>query len=93
MIRGAVGNGVQDAYRVAQSGSNLRVRQAFCGSGLGLTGGQRQDWAVGRQSDLHTAGLLSYFIHRKTNAGAEGLNSRIQAIKVSAPRLPQPRTL
>src|SRR5680860_1532423 len=27
---------------------------------------------------------LSYFAHRITNAGAEGLNSRIQAIKVSA---------
>jgi transposase len=32
----------------------------------------------------HEAGLLSYFEHRITNAGAEGLNSRIQAIKVSA---------
>lgn len=32
----------------------------------------------------HEAGLLSYFAHRITNAGAEGLNSRIQAIKVSA---------
>lgn len=32
----------------------------------------------------HQAGLLSYFTHRITNAGAEGLNSRIQAIRVSA---------
>ena len=32
----------------------------------------------------HEAGLLSYFAHPITNAGAEGLNSRIQAIKVSA---------
>jgi transposase len=32
----------------------------------------------------HEAGLLSYFAHRITNAGAEGLNSRIQAIRVSA---------
>ena len=32
----------------------------------------------------HEAGLLSYFAHRISNAGAEGLNSRIQAIRVSA---------
>ncbi len=32
----------------------------------------------------HQAGLLSYFTHPITNAGAEGLNSRIQAIRVSA---------
>jgi transposase len=32
----------------------------------------------------HEAGLLSYFAHRITNAGAESLNSRIQAIRVSA---------
>ena len=32
----------------------------------------------------HQAGLLSYFAHPITNAGAEGLNSRIQAIRVSA---------
>ena len=32
----------------------------------------------------HLAGLLSYFAHRITNAGAEGLNSRLQAIRVSA---------
>lgn len=32
----------------------------------------------------HQAGLLSFFTHRITNAGAEGLNSRIQAIRVSA---------
>lgn len=32
----------------------------------------------------HQSGLLSYFAHRITNAGAEGLNSRIQAIRVSA---------
>jgi len=32
----------------------------------------------------HEAGLLSYFAHPITNAGAEGLNSRIQAIQVSA---------
>lgn len=32
----------------------------------------------------HEAGLLSYFTHPITNAAAEGLNSRIQAIRVSA---------
>jgi transposase len=32
----------------------------------------------------HEAGLLSFFAHPITNAGAEGLNSRIQAIRVSA---------
>jgi transposase len=32
----------------------------------------------------HEAGLLSYFAHRITNAATEGLNSRIQAIRVSA---------
>ncbi len=32
----------------------------------------------------HQAGLMSYFAHRVSNAGAEGLNSRIQAIRVSA---------
>ncbi|MGH9121884.1 MAG: ISL3 family transposase [Acidimicrobiales bacterium] len=32
----------------------------------------------------HEAGLLSFFDHRITNAAAEGLNSRIQAIRVSA---------
>ena len=32
----------------------------------------------------HEAGLLAFFSHRITNAGAEGLNSRIQAIRVSA---------
>jgi transposase len=30
------------------------------------------------------AGLLSFFAHRITSAGAEGLNSKIQAIRVSA---------
>lgn len=32
----------------------------------------------------HQAGLLSYLAHRIGNAGAEGLNSCIQAIRVSA---------
>lgn len=32
----------------------------------------------------HEARLLSYFAHPITNAGVEGLNSRIQAIRVSA---------
>ena len=32
----------------------------------------------------HKAGLMSYFAHRVSNAGAEGLNSRIQTIRVSA---------
>lgn len=32
----------------------------------------------------HLLGLLSFFAHRITSAGAEGLNSRIQAIRVSA---------
>ena len=33
--------------------------------------------------ERHEAGLLSYFAHRVTNAGAEGINSRIQAIRVA----------
>jgi len=32
----------------------------------------------------HEQGILAYFAHRITNAAAEGLNSRIQAIRVSA---------
>jgi transposase len=32
----------------------------------------------------HEAGLLSYFAHPITNAGAECLNSRVQALRVSA---------
>lgn len=32
----------------------------------------------------HLSDLLSYFAHPITNAGAEGLNSRIQALRVSA---------
>jgi len=32
----------------------------------------------------HEAGLLAYFNHQITNAGAESLNSRIQAISVAA---------
>ena len=32
----------------------------------------------------HLPGLLSYFAHPITNAGAEGLNSRIQGIRISA---------
>jgi transposase len=32
----------------------------------------------------HDAGLLSHLAHRVTNAAAEGLNSRIQAIRVAA---------
>jgi transposase len=32
----------------------------------------------------HLPGLLAYFDHRITSAGAEGLNARIQAIRVSA---------
>ena len=32
----------------------------------------------------HEAGLMSYFTNRVSNAGAEGPNSRIQAIRVSA---------
>lgn len=32
----------------------------------------------------HEQGLLNYFRHPITNAGAEGLNSRVQAIRVSA---------
>ena len=32
----------------------------------------------------HEAGLMSYFAHRVSNAGAKRLNSRIQAIRVSA---------
>jgi transposase len=37
-----------------------------------------------RSLKRHEAGLLSYFAHRVTNAAAEGLNSRIQAIRVAA---------
>jgi len=32
----------------------------------------------------HVDGLFAFFDHRITSAGAEGLNSRIQAIRVSA---------
>lgn len=32
----------------------------------------------------HREGLLNYFTHRVTNAGTEGLNSRIQSIKARA---------
>jgi transposase len=39
---------------------------------------------VARTFKAHLTGLLSYFEHRITSAGAEGLNSRIQAIRVSA---------
>ena len=37
-----------------------------------------------RSFKRHLSGLLAYFDHRITSAGAEGLNSRIQAIRVSA---------
>jgi transposase len=36
------------------------------------------------RSSGHLLGLLAFFDHRITSAGAEGLNSRIQAIRVSA---------
>ena len=39
---------------------------------------------VARTFRAHLTGLLAYFEHRITSAGAEGLNSRIQAIRVSA---------
>ncbi len=39
---------------------------------------------VARTFKAHLPGLLAYFDHRITSAGAEGLNSRIQAIRVSA---------
>jgi len=39
---------------------------------------------VARTFKRHLTGMLSYFDHRITSAGAEGLNSRIQAIRVSA---------
>ena len=39
---------------------------------------------VARTLKRHLAGLLAFFDHRITSAGAEGLNSRIQAIRVSA---------
>jgi transposase len=39
---------------------------------------------VARTFKAHLTGLLAYFEHRITSAGAEGLNSRIQAIRVSA---------
>jgi transposase len=40
--------------------------------------------AAARTLKRHLAGLLSFFEHRITSAGAEGLNARIQAIRVSA---------
>jgi transposase len=39
---------------------------------------------VARTLKRHLPGLLAFFDHRITSAGAEGLNSRIQAIRVSA---------
>jgi transposase len=39
---------------------------------------------VARTFHRHLAGLLAFFEHRITSAGAEGLNSRIQAVRVSA---------
>jgi transposase len=39
---------------------------------------------VARTFKAHLPGLLAYFEHRVTSAGAEGLTSRIQAIRVSA---------
>ena len=39
---------------------------------------------VARTFKRHLPGLLAFFDHRITSAGAEGLNSRIQAIRVSA---------
>jgi transposase len=39
---------------------------------------------VARTLKRHLPGLLAFFEHRITSAGAEGLNSRIQAIRVSA---------
>jgi len=39
---------------------------------------------VARTFKRHLLGLLAFFDHRITSAGAEGLNSRIQAIRVSA---------
>lgn len=40
--------------------------------------------AVAEQLRTHLDGLLTYFRHRVTNAGAEGLNSRIQDLKANA---------
>lgn len=39
---------------------------------------------IARTLKRHLPGLLAFFEHRITSAGAEGLNSRIQAIRVSA---------
>ncbi len=39
---------------------------------------------VARTFKRHLPGVLAFFDHRITSAGAEGLNSRIQAIRVSA---------
>ncbi len=39
---------------------------------------------VARTLKRHLPGRLSYFAHPITNAGAESLDSRIQAIRVSA---------
>ena len=60
---------------------------------LGAKGDKRYFWAThfrlqpvidaAKSLKRHEAGLLSYFAHRLTNAGAEGINSRIQAIRVA----------
>jgi transposase len=40
--------------------------------------------AVAEQIQNHPEGVVAYLRHRVTNAGAEGLNSRIQALKANA---------
>lgn len=40
--------------------------------------------AAAKTLKRHEAGIMAYFTHPITNAGAEGLNSRIQAIRVKA---------
>ena len=39
---------------------------------------------VAKMIKNHLTGILNFFDHRLTSAGAEGINSRIQAIKVAA---------
>ncbi len=39
---------------------------------------------VAKMIKNHLTGILNYFDHRLTSAGAEGINSRIQAVKVAA---------
>jgi transposase len=74
---------------------NLRLLWSYQRQGWAVKHWQRwYSWAtrsrlqpvleVARLLKRRLHGILSYFRHRITNAGAEGLNSRIQAIRVNA---------